>query len=539
MNKKLQIWLPFLLSITLITGMLLGYTMRDTMPGKNFFSLEKPHPLLEVLELIKNKYVDDVKLRDLSDTAIAAILEKLDPHSAFIPADELQNVNEDIAGNFFGIGVEFNIIDDTIQVVNVVPKGPSEKAGILSGDKFIKVNDSMVAGKKISSERIRKLLRGDIDTKVSVVILRDWKQKTVVISRGIIPVSSIDASYMIDSSTGYIRLNKFSQVTYHEFMQALGLLKKQRLQQLILDLRGNGGGVLDEATAIADEFLDGDKLITYTEGKHFPKKEYRCKKEGLFEKGKLVVLCDEGTASASEILIGALQDWDRTTIIGRRSFGKGLVQEQYDLSDGSALRLTIARYFTPIGRSIQRPYLNGGKAYYNEIENRFHDGEMVTMDSRKNDSLHVFKTNKGKVLYGGGGITPDIFVALDTNTKGSVATKLFFKGSIGTFAYTFYHQNRETLKQYKLTKDFAENFTLSNDGWMQFLERAKKDSVALDKISLLEKKAIIQRIKAGIARQIWRNEGYFEIMNRQDTTIKTAMEYLNLDIKKTGKSAQR
>ena len=528
MNKKLQVWLPLLLSITLITGMLLGYTMRNTMPGKNFFSLEKPHPLQEVLELIKNKYVDDVKLRDLSDTAIAAILEKLDPHSVFIPADELQNVNEDIAGNFFGIGVEFNIIDDTIQVVNVVPKGPSEKAGVLSGDKFIKVNDSMVAGKKISSERIRKLLRGDINTKVSIVLLRDWKQKTIIISRGIIPVSSIDASYMIDSSTGYIRLNKFSQVTYHEFMQALGTLKKQRLQQLILDLRGNGGGVLNEATAIADEFLDGDKLITYTEGKHFPKKEYRCKKEGLFEKGKLVVLCDEGTASASEILIGALQDWDRTTVIGRRSFGKGLVQEQYDLSDGSALRLTIARYFTPIGRSIQRSYSNGGKAYYHEIENRFHDGEMATMDSIKNDSLQVFKTNKGKVLYGGGGITPDIFVSLDTNTTGTTASKIFFKGTIGTFAYNFYHQNRQTLKQYKQPKDFAENFTFSNDGWMQFLSRAKKDSIVVDKISLAEKKLIIQKIKAGIARQIWRNEGFFQIMNTQDTTVKKAMAYLNL-----------
>ena len=495
------------------------------MPGQKFFSLEKPHPVQEVLELIRNKYVDDVKLRDLSDTAIEAILEKLDPHSVFIPAEDLQSVNEDIAGNFFGIGVEFNIIDDTIQVINVVPKGPSEKAGILSGDKFIKVNDSIVAGKKISSEKIRKLFRGDINTKVSVVLLRDWKLKTVIINRGIIPVSSIDASYMIDSITGYIRLNKFSQVTYHEFMQALELLKNQRLQKLILDLRGNGGGVLDEATAIADEFLDGDKLITYTEGKHFPKKEYRCKKEGLFEKGKLIVLCDEGTASASEILIGALQDWDRATIIGRRSFGKGLVQEQYDLSDGSALRLTIARYFTPIGRSIQRPYTNGGKAYYNEIENRFHDGELVTMDSLKNDSLHVFKTNKGKVLYGGGGITPDIFVALDTSKIGPASAKLFLKGTIGTFAYFFYLQNRETLGQYKLTNEFVENFNLSDEDWIYFSERAKKDSINLDKISILEKNAIIQRIKAGIARHIWKNEGYFEIMNKEDATVKKAMGY--------------
>lgn len=525
MNKKLQIWLPVLLSITLITGMLLGYKMRDTMPGQKFFSLEKPHPLQEVLELIRNKYVDDVKLRDLSDTAIEAILEKLDPHSVFIPAEDLQSVNEDIAGNFFGIGVEFNIIDDTIHVINVVPKGPSEKAGILSGDKFIKVNDSVVAGKKISSEMIRKLLRGNNDTKVTIILLRDWKQKIVIINRGIIPVSSIDASYMIDSITGYIRLNKFSQVTYHEFMQALELLKKQRLQKLILDLRGNGGGVLDEATAIADEFLDGDKLITYTEGKHFPKKEYRCKKEGLFEKGKLIVLCDEGTASASEILIGALQDWDRATIIGRRSFGKGLVQEQYDLSDGSALRLTIARYFTPIGRSIQRPYSHGGKAYYNEIENRFHDGELVTLDSLKNDSLHVFKTNKGRVLFGGGGITPDIFVALDTSKTSFASTKLFLKGTIGTFAYVFYLQNRETLRQYKLTNDFAENFTFSNKSWMQFSDRAKKDSIDLEKISSIEKNVIIQRIRAAIARQIWRNEGYFEVMNKQDKTVRKAVEY--------------
>ncbi len=525
MNKKLQIWLPLLLSITLITGMLLGYIMRDALPGKNFFLLEKPHPLQEVLELIKNKYVDDVKLKDLSDTAIKAILEKLDPHSVLIPAEDLQSVNEDIAGNFFGIGVEFNVIDDTIQVINVVPKGPSEKAGILSGDKFIKVNDSIVAGIKISSEMIRKLLRGNNNTKVTVVILRDWKEKKVVINRGIIPVSSIDASYMIDSITGYIRLNKFSQVTYHEFMQALESLKKQQVQKLILDLRGNGGGVLDEATAIADEFLDGDKLITYTEGKHFPKKEYRCKKEGLFEKGKLIILCDEGTASASEILIGALQDWDRATIIGRRSFGKGLVQEQYDLSDGSALRLTIARYFTPIGRSIQRPYANGGKAYYNEIENRFHDGELVTLDSLKNDSLHIFKTNKGRVLYGGGGITPDIFVALDTSKTSAVSAKLFLKGTIGTFAYIFFQQNREMFKQYKQPKEFADNYTLSDEGWTYFSERAKKDSVNLDKISLIEKNAIIQRIKAGIARQIWRNEGYFETMNKQDATVKKAMEY--------------
>lgn len=518
--------MPLLLSITMIIGMLLGYKMRDTMPGKNFFSLEKPNPLQEVIELIQNKYVDEVKIKELSDTALYAILSKLDPHTVFIPAEELQSVNEDIAGNFFGIGIEFNMMEDTIHVINVLPNGPSEKAGIQTGDKFIKVNDSIVAGKKVSTERIRKLLRGDINTKVMVLIVRNGKEKMVTINRGVIPVSSVDASYMIDSITGYIRLNRFSQVTYHEFMQALEILKKQGLQKMILDLRGNGGGILEEATAIADEFLDGDKLITYTEGKHFPKKEYRCKKEGLFEKGSLIVLCDEGTASASEILMGALQDWDRATVIGRRSFGKGLVQEQYDLSEGSALRLTIARYFTPVGRSIQRSYKNGEKAYYNEIINRFHDGEVVTMDSVKNDTSQIFKTNKGKILYGGGGITPDIFVAMDTKSSYAFLKKLYSKGTIGDYAYLYYLKNIEDVKQYKTPKSFITKFILTEENWKHFIDRAKNDSIDFKTISLKEKHDLEQKIKAGIARQIWRNEGFYESINQQDSTIKIALNAL-------------
>ena len=327
MNKKLQIWLPLLFSVAIIAGMAMGYKMRDNLPGKKFFFVDKRRPLQEIMDLLENKYVDTVKIAALSDTAISAILSKLDPHSVFIPAEDLQGVNDDIAGKFFGIGIEFNIFNDTINVINIVPDGPSFKAGIKVGDKFIKVDTTVVAGTKISNEKIRKLLRGDLDTKVLLTIMRDGKLKPFTVSRGIIPVSSVDASYIITNGIGYIRLNKFSQVTYREFMKALEGLQKQGLQKLILDLRGNGGGVLDEATAIADEFLEGDKLITYTEGTHFAKKEYRCKRPGLFEKGALVVLVDEGSASASEILVGALQDWDRATIVGRRSFGKGLVQE--------------------------------------------------------------------------------------------------------------------------------------------------------------------------------------------------------------------
>lgn len=504
--------------------MMLGYRIRDGIPGKRFFSVDKSRPLQEMVDLIKARYVDEVKVNELTDTAIAAILGKLDPHSVYINASDVQESNEDIAGNFFGIGVEFDVIDDTINIMYVVPQGPSFKAGIQAGDKFITVNDSAVAGVKIKNDKIRKLLRGANATQVAVDILREGQRKKITIQRGIIPVSSVDAAYMIEPGTGYIRLNKFSQVTYREFMQSLEKLKGLGLQKLILDLRGNGGGVLDQATEIADEFLDGDKLITYTEGAHFPRKEYRCKRPGMFEQGKLVVLCDEGTASASEILIGALQDWDRATVVGRRSFGKGLVQEQYDLSDGSALRLTIARYYTPLDRSIQRPYAKGEKAYYDEIMNRFHDGEVVCRDSVKNDTSKKYRSPSGKILYGNGGISPDIFVALDTAKSCSVFSKLYAKGTIHNFAYQYFMNNKSTLNSFKTIQDFSQKYSLPNESWSQFEALSLKDSVNTALLSPGEKEEINFRLKASIARQVWRNEGLYEVLNTQDEIIKKALE---------------
>jgi carboxyl-terminal processing protease len=455
------------------------------------------------------------------------MLNKLDPHSVFIPAEQLQGINEDLAGKFFGIGIEFNIFEDTINVVNILKDGPGDKAGIKIGDKFIKVDDSLVAGQKITPDKIRKLLRGDRGSKVLLALLRGSENKTIGITRDAIPLKSVDASYMVDKITGYIRLNKFSSQTYREFMDALMELKKNGMLKLILDLRGNGGGVLDEATGIADEFLDGDKLITYTEGTHAPKKEYRCQREGQFEKGSIVVLCDEGSASASEVLMGALQDWDRATIIGRRSFGKGLVQEQFDLSDGSALRLTIARYYTPLGRSIQRSYLNGEKAYYDEITKRFHDGETQTADSVKFDKSKLYTTRGGKIVYGGGGITPDYFVGLDTTVPFAYTAKIYAKNTISTFTYRYFLQNQQRLISFKNTADFIHNYNFSEQDWNFFSAIAAKDSISVKDISLPEKNKLINNLKASIARQLWRTEGLYEVQNLTDDGMKKAIEVLS------------
>ena len=525
-NKKLQVWLPLLFSLIMIVGMYVGYYMRDNMPGKNFFSREKRRPIQEIMDLVQSKYVDEVSLDSVADAGIQAMLNKLDPHSVFIPAEDLQEINEDIDGKFFGIGVEFTIINDTLNVVNVLKDGPSQKAGVEVGDKFINVNDSLIAGNKIDNEKARKLLRGDFNTKVDIRLLRNNQSKQLSVTRGVIPLKSVDAAYMIDASVGYIRLNKFSVTTYKEFMTALTDLNKKGLQKLILDLRDNGGGVLDEAIEIADEFLEGDKLITYTEGKHLPKKEYRCRRQGQFEKGALVVLADENTASASEVLLGALQDWDRATIVGRRKFGKGLVQDQYDLSDGSALRLTVARYYTPIGRSIQRSYKNGEKAYYDEVSNRFKDGETQFADSVKNDTSKVFKTKNGKKVYASGGITPDYFVALDTSGFTKNTALIYNKGTINNFIYQYYLQNKTQLLTYKNSKEFSTNFLFSDANWKQFIAFAAKDSVNLNSTTIKEKNNLSNVLKATLARQLWRNDGYFEVMNLSDLEVKKALEVL-------------
>ena len=529
-NRKLQVWLPLLLSICMVAGMFVGYRIKGNMPDSGIFFVEKERPVQEVLDLIKRKYVDNENVDSLGTEAIQTILSHLDPHSVYLPALQLKRVNEDLRGRFFGIGIEFNIINDTINVVNVLEKGPSEKVGLLIGDQLIKVNDSLVAGNNITAEKLRKLLMGDVGEKVTVSVLRSHAVKTFIITRGPIPLYSLDAAYMITDSTGYIRLNKFSETTYKEFMQSLEKLQKQGMKSLILDLRDNGGGILTQATNIADEFLSDDKLITYTEGAHSPKKEYRCSKEGAFEKGELVVLVNEGTASASEVLAGALQDWDRAIIVGRRSFGKGLVQEQYQLSDGAGLRLTVAKYYTPLGRSIQKSYKNGIAAYDHDLINRFRDGEMTSLDSIKHTDQKKYTSASGKILYGGGGITPDVFVAFDTASLSKNVMNALMRGTLNRFVYLNFLKHQNTFKTYSSPKIFKDKYIVDEHTLDDLKIYAQSDSIFFNLSNKEEKTVLQKQVKVLTAREIWRTEGFYEVNNKYDRTVTKALELLKPEL---------
>jgi carboxyl-terminal processing protease len=523
-NKKFQVWLPLIFALVMIVGMFFGYQLTDQSGSKKgFFSAAKRGSLQEAIDLINSKYVDSVHLDSLEAVAIEQMMNELDPHSVYFPPVELKEANEDLAGNFDGIGVEFNVFNDTVNVVFVITNGPSDKAGLQVGDKIIKVNDGPLTGKKFSTDEIKQAIRGRKGSKVTLGILRGNEQKTIEVTRGSIPVSSIDASYMVDKTTGYIKLNKFTDNSYEEFMQSLEGLQKEGMLDLVYDLRGNGGGFMNEAVEMADEFLDGDKLIVYTEGVNSRKREYRCRRPGLFEKGKLTILVDELSASASEVLAGALQDWDRATIIGRRTFGKGLVQEQYGLSDGSAIRLTVARYYTPLGRSIQRSYGKGKKVYMDDLWERYSNGELLSADSNKIMNGKKFETLGGHVLYGGGGIMPDVFVPLDTSSYNRVVNRLLLDGGANNFVYNYYLQHKKEIDQYKTTSDFTARFHDEPAMWNELVQYAK-EFPELRLVSGKEKEVVEQRLKAILARYKWRTTGFYQVLNAEDTVVRRALE---------------
>ncbi|MBZ4187919.1 S41 family peptidase [Niabella beijingensis] len=526
MKKKFEVWLPLLFSLVMIVGMFIGYKLRGAQPNGGFATSRRSTSLEEALEIIRQKYVDSVRIDTLEANAIREMMNELDPHSVYLPPVDLKEANEELSGKFEGIGVEYNQIRDTVNITFVLKDGPSEKAGLKIGDQIIKVNDSTIAGRKVTSTTVRNLIRGEKGTSVNLQIRRDQQLLTIPVTRNNIPTPTLVASYMINNKAGYIKLDRFGSTTYREFMEAMERLKKQGLTELVLDLRSNGGGYMDQAIDIADEFLDGDKLVVYTEGTNSPKKEYRCKRPGIFETGKLTVLVDELSASASEILSGALQDWDRATIVGRRTFGKGLVQEIFPLSDGSALKLTVSRYYTPLGRSIQRPYNKGKKVYMDDIWERYANGQAYFADSNKVNNGKQYKTPAGRFLYGGGGIMPDIFVGLDTSRTSKEINKLFFNGTFTDFVFHYYLENQQLMDPYSSPISFSEGFDPEKAMWQQFVSRAQKDTINLTYIPEAEKARVANRMEAYLARFKWRDSGYYQVLNLRDSVVLKAVDFL-------------
>ncbi len=530
--NKYRIWLPFLLSAILALGIYVG--MRLTEPFKNspsFFSFRTGqfNKINDVINYINNEYVDTVNQKTLVEETITELLHQLDPHSAYIPADELQAMNEPLEGNFDGIGIEFHVQEDTIMVVSAVAGGPSEQLGIQAGDRIIEVEGKNVAHINITNAQVMQLLRGPSGTKVKVEILRKSTGQSIVytIQRGKIPIYSVDVAYMLSPETGYIKVSHFAEHTYDEYLSAFVKLKDEGMQNLILDLRGNPGGYLKTAIQLADEFLPEKKLVVYTEGRARPRESFYATTRGFFEEGALVVMMDEGSASASEIVAGALQDWDRATIVGRRSFGKGLVQEQSQFPDGSAMRLTIARYYTPTGRSIQKPYVGGYEAYSNELYDRMRNGEMESSDSiHFKDSLQYI-TPGGKIVYGGGGIMPDVFVAMDTSGSSQFYADVSSRGMISQFAFDQLDQNRSSFEKYGTFKDYNKSFQVSEDLYRKFVAYAMKGGIPKTDPGINASSEIIRtQIKALIARQIWKNDGFYPVIQSLDKSLNKALELM-------------
>ena len=531
MNKAFY---PFIFAVILASGIFLGYKIQDKNIGryKAIYGNEGMSKLDYILKLIDAKYVDTVNQQKLYDDAIAKMLEDLDPHSVYLPPLQMSHEAEIMEGNFEGIGIEFSIKNDTVQVLTPISGGPSEQVGVSAGDKIIKINDSSFVGKNITNEAVMKNLKGPKGSIVKVTMLKSGSKKiiTYTIKRDKIPLYSVDAGFMLDNQTGYIKINRFSKTTYTEFMEKLDTLTNRGMKRLVLDLRQNPGGFMDQATAIADEFIDGDKTIVYTEGRTMPRTYDKAKNQGMFETGKLVVLIDEGSASASEIISGAVQDWDRGTIIGRRSFGKGLVQQEFEIGDGSSVRLTIAKYYTPTGRSIQRPYEDNVADYYGDISKRYKDGEVFNQDSIKQDKKTTFKTLiKGRTVYGGGGITPDIYIPMDTSMYTPFVLEVYGSGMLQEFAYNFFMDNKAVFAPYKNAAQFKSSFMISDALYAQFVAYSAAHGVSKDAIASSEKSKpyLNNKLKAYFAKQLFKNDGFYNVASQDDKMIQRALLEFN------------
>jgi carboxyl-terminal processing protease len=533
-RPRLKVWTPLIAALIMVAGIIIGFQLRDTLRNKRDIknAVERSDRLEQLIDLISTNYVDSINASDLYRNGVDGILSKLDPHTVYIPAEDVDGVNEELEGSFYGIGVEFSIIRDTITVTSVVPEGPSDKAGILTGDKLVKVEDTVVAGTGISSDRIVKMLRGEKKSAVRVQVKRlaDAKLEFVKITRNEVPLQSIDASIMLDAHTGYIKINRFAATTYSDFAKALKSVKKAGATSLIIDVRDNPGGYLDAATSIADELLDDKKLIVYIQGNHEPKQEYTAVNEGMFEEGRVAILVDESSASAAEILAGAVQDWDRGVVIGRRTFGKGLVQEQYELEDGAALRLTIARYYTPSGRSIQRSFAKGREAYTADFEARFKSGELVGKDSVVEDTQAYYTLSKHRLIHGAGGIKPDIYVPYDSGRLSQGLLHVLLSNELQDAIWDYYNSNVTQLKKFKTIGEFVRNYRDEGVILAKYL-RSLPPSERLVAEAILRRAAnkeyLLLQIRSQVARTLFRSNGYYSVSAQGDDVIQRALQILS------------
>lgn len=519
---------PIIYSIILIIGILIGLFL---LPNQNILSSNNQSNKIEsIIEYAEDNYVDSVNHDELLKNAINGMLQKLDPHSLYIPKEEFTAVAEELNGNFEGVGIQFNIFNDTLMIVNTIVGGPSEKEGLMPGDRIVTIDNQNVAGIGITNSDVLKKLKGPKGSKVKVGIKRNGVKQMLSfsITRDVIPVHSIDVAFKIDSKTGYIKVNEFTATTVEEFVNSCETLVENGVEKLIIDLRGNAGGYLNAAVDICEQFLPKGSKIVYTEGRKSPKKEYISGKKGLFRNIKLAILIDEWSASASEIVAGAIQDNDRGIIVGRRSFGKGLVQDQVELKDGSAVRLTIARYYTPSGRCIQRKYSGGVEDYYTDMLNRYESGELENIDSLKIQDTTTFLTKSGRKVYGGGGIIPDIFVPIEKNENLSYLNSIINTGIIYKFSFDYVDKNRSSFKIYKNASQFISSYQVSNQAFESFISFAEKNGIKRDQQKInFSKNDLNVWLKGFIGRNLFGDDAFYPIILKIDKTFIKAYQEIN------------
>ena len=527
-NKSLM---PIIYSAVLVVGVLFGIHIAKsngiTTAPQNNGNLSY---INDIFSLIDNEYVDTINIKDLQIKAVTHVLESMDPHSEYIKPEVLDEVNDNLHGSFHGIGVSFRIEKDTIAIINTIKGGPSEKVGIMAGDRIVYVGDTLVAGTKVTNKDAMRLLKGPKKTKVDVKIKRRGVEELLdfTIIRDVIPTHSVDVAYMIDDNIGFIKMTKFSSTTHKEFVDAVKKLKAEGMKQLILDLRDNTGGYLGEAVGVVDELLEDNKLIVYTEGEHRDRSYIFSRYRGLWENQDIIVLINESSASASEIVAGALQDNDRGTIIGRRSFGKGLVQEQFDLGENGALRLTVARYYTPTGRCIEKPFSGDKKEYLLEEFSRYESGEMFNIDSIHFADSLKYITPKGKIVYGGGGIMPDIYVPLKNDSSHYFFNKMVNSGILFQYAFDYADAHRKEILNYGDVKNFDKNFVFTDEMFNELMRRTKEKKITGNKADKVKARELSEPLfKAYVARDVFGDEAFYILYEPIDEILQEAIDYIS------------